>query len=104
VLGSQGSIIERWPDLDEPAMLAEALAADAKYAAMKEQFFKEVGLKVGPSNPVPVEKEVRNPLTEAPAPVGAAAAAPAEAPADAPSTDAPDGAAAGGEASASEAP
>jgi len=72
---------EMWPSLDEPAMLAEALAKDAKYAAMKDQFHKEVGLKVGPSNPVPVEKEVINPLAEAPAPEAPAAsdAAPADA-------------------------
>lgn len=46
----------RGPVVDEEAMLREVKAADAKYAAMKERFTKEVGLKVGPANPVPVEK------------------------------------------------
>jgi hypothetical protein len=44
------------PQFDEEAMLREVNAADAKYAAMKERFTKEVGLKIGPDNPVPVEK------------------------------------------------
>ena len=42
--------------IDEDALLAQVRAEEAKNEAMKERFFKEVGLRVGPSNPVPIEK------------------------------------------------
>ncbi|MDP2367247.1 hypothetical protein [Rhodoferax sp.] len=62
----------RGPIFDEEAMLRDVKAADAKYAAMKERFTKEVGLKVGPANPVPVEKPATSisyaPSVSSPAP------------------------------------
>ena len=75
--------------IDEDALLEQVRAEEAKYEAMKERFFKEVGLRVGPSNPVPVEKEAPRPRAPAPAP--AATPAPSAIP-NAPS-NAPDGAA-----------
>ena len=82
--------------VDEKELLREVLAKDAKHTAMKDQFFKEVGLRVGPSNPAPVEKEVINPLAEArtaeaPAPEAAAPAVSDAAPADAAPGDASGG-------------
>ena len=47
---------EPGPKFDEEAMLRDVKAADAKYAAMKERFTAETGLKVGPAAPTPVDK------------------------------------------------
>src|SRR5258708_10338083 len=72
VLRRIGAFIEanrtRGPVVDEEAMLREMKATYAKYAAMKERFEKEVGLKIGPANPVPVEKTTSTPASAGGAP------------------------------------
>ena len=88
--------------IDEDALLAQVRAEEAKNEAMKERFFKEVGLRVGPSNPVPIEKGPARPRALASVP----AATPSPSAAPGALNDAPDGAAAnaatsGGEGEAS---
>lgn len=46
------------PYLDEEAMLREARARDRAHAAMIERFEATTGLRMGPRDPVPVEKPV----------------------------------------------
>lgn len=78
------------PPFDEEKALRDIEAADAKYAAMIERFTKEVGLKIGPDNPVPIDKEAARPRAPAPAP----AATPAPSATPSAPNDAPAGAAA----------
>ena len=90
VAGNGSAFVSYSPRFDEEKALRDIKAADAKYAAMIERFTKEVGLKIGPDNPVPIDKEAARPRAPAPAP----AATPAPSATPSALNDAPAGAAA----------
>lgn len=49
---------QHFPRFDEEKELQRQRNEKAAYEAMKERFTKEVGLVIGPDNPVPVEKHI----------------------------------------------
>ena len=98
VAGNGSAFVSYSPRFDEEKALRDIKAADAKHAAMLERFTREVGLRVGPSNPVLIEKEPARP--RAPAPVPAATPSPSAAP-GAPDGAAPNAATSEGESEAS---
>ena len=46
------------PVIDEAALLRDVKAKEVAHARMIDRFEKEMGVKMGPSNPVPIEKAV----------------------------------------------
>jgi hypothetical protein len=54
----EANLTEPGPRFDEDAMSRDVKAKEAAHSRMMERFEKEHGVKVGPSDPVPIEKPV----------------------------------------------
>jgi hypothetical protein len=89
VSGNGTPFVAYSPAFDEKREMAMQEAQRAAEKARQERFTKEVGLKVGPDKPVPVEKPATSisyaPSASSPAPGQQAEQSPSDAPASEPS-------------------